>query len=55
MRSSVAHSGRSSFSEIDLDRLMLIVLEVILEIVSRAARLRTQDDLENEIQLMKFS
>lgn len=28
MRSSVAHSGRSSFSEIDLDRLMLIVLGV---------------------------
>lgn len=55
MRSSVAHSGRSSFSEIDLDRLMLIVLEVILEVVSRTDKLRTQDDLDNEIQLMKFS
>jgi hypothetical protein len=55
MRSSVAHSGRSSFSEIDLDRLMLIVLGVMLEVVSRTDKLRTQDDLDNEIQLMKFS
>jgi hypothetical protein len=55
MRSSVAHSGRSSFTDIDLDRLMLIVLKVILEVVSRADRLCTQGDLDNEIQLMKFS
>lgn len=55
MRSSVAHSGRSSFTDIDLDRLMLIVLKVILEVVSRADRFCTQGDLDNEIQLMKFS
>jgi hypothetical protein len=55
MRSSVAHSGRSSFSEIDLDRLMLIVLEVILEVVSRTDKLFTQDDLDKEIQLIKFT
>jgi hypothetical protein len=55
MRSSVAHSGRSSFTDIDLDRLMLIVPKVILEVVSRADRLCTQGDLDNEIQLMKFS
>lgn len=55
MRSSVAHSGRSSFTDIDLDRLMLIVLKVILEVVSRADRLCTQGDLDSEIQLMEFS
>lgn len=55
MRSSVAHSGSSSFTEVDLDQLMLIALEVILEVVSRSDKLCTQDGLNKEIQLIKFS
>ncbi|AZB71730.1 HEPN domain-containing protein [Synechococcus elongatus] len=55
MRSSVAHSGRSSFSEKDLYQLMIISMEVILETIHRSIETKSQKELMEEIELIKFS
>jgi hypothetical protein len=54
MRSSVAHSGRSSFSEIDPGKLQPACSKGHAEGLRRADVLCAQDDLDKEVQLVKY-